>query len=178
MKNTDITIIAAHLDTEDAFFYNLQTGGESVSGLFEYVIERRPDEDILGAVPFCIDIEDVVYAAQQCKHITDYETTRNGLTVWEFDGIDGENPFNASDWLAFMVEFRENEVQEILTEAVRRVWTAHIESLAVEVMHGATSASIADRLRADRDENFCSAILQLADIIRANNAEWAKSVGV
>lgn len=171
MKNQDLTTIYQHIDSEDCHFYELQTGGESVSGFFEYVIERRPDEDILGAVPFCIDIDDILIAAQQARYITDYENTTRGLTVYEAGSFGEDIPVPVEDWVENMVADHNAAMQEILRDAVRRIFTAQVEALAVEIASGAASCSVAQRIRRDVDTSFCDAVEALAEIIRTVNQE-------
>lgn len=171
MTNQDLTTIYQHIDSEDCHFYELQTGGESVSGFFEYVIERRPDEDILGAVPFCIDIDDILIAAQQARYVTDYENTRRGLTVYEAGHFGDDIAIPVEDWAVNMVADHNAAIQEILRDAVRRIFTARVESMAVEIAAGAASCSIVQRIRRDVDTAFCDAVEALAEIIRTVNQE-------
>lgn len=171
MKNQDLTTIYQYLATEDAHFYDLQTGGESVSGFFEYVIERRPDEDVLGAVAFCVDIDDLLNAACACRYITDYENTRSGLTVYEAGHFGDDIAIPVEDWAVNMVADHNAAIQEILRDAVRRIFTARVESMAVEIAAGAASCSIVQRIRRDVDTAFCDAVEALAEIIRTVNQE-------
>lgn len=173
MKNQDLTTIALYLGKEDSSFHNLQTGGESVTGLFEFVVERRPygEEDEMGEIPFSIDLDDIAWAAQRLRYITDFENGRKGLTVWEAGSFGNDIATPAGDWLTYMVEFHNPAMQEILTEAFRGLFTAHVESLAIEIASGAASCSVAERIRRDVDTAFCDAVEALAEIIRIVNQE-------
>lgn len=173
MKNQDLTTIALYLGKEDSSFHNLQTGGESVTGLFEFVVERRPygEEDEMGEIPFSIDLDEVACAAQRLHYITEFENGRKGLTIWEAGNFGDDIETPAADWLTYMVEFHFPAMQEILTEVFRCIFTAHVESLAIEIAYGAASHSVVKRIRRDVDTAFCDAVEALAEIIRIVNQE-------
>jgi hypothetical protein len=173
MTNQELATIALYLGKEDSSFHNLQAGGESVTGLFEFIVERRPygEEDEMGEIPFSIDLDEVAWAAQRLNYITDFENGRKGLTVWEAGSFGDDIATPASDWLTYMVEFHNPAMQEILTEAFRGLFTARVESLAVEIAGAAASRSVVQRIRRDVDTAFCDAVEALAEIIRAVNQE-------
>lgn len=173
MKNTDLTTIALYLGKEDSSFHNLKTGGKSVNGLFEYVEERRPynQADVMGEIPFSIDLDEVAWAAQRLHYITDFENSWKGPMIYEMGNFGDDIETPAADWLTYMVEFHQPAVQEILTEAFRGFFTAHVESLAVEIAAGAASCSVVERIRRDVDTAFCDAVEALAEIIRTVNQE-------
>lgn len=175
MKNQDLTTIALYLGKEDSSFHNLKTGGESVTGLFEYVVERRPrgEDDEMGEIPFSIDLDEVAWAAQRLHYITDFENSRKGPMIYEMGNFGDEIETPAADWLTYMVEFHFPAMQGILTEAFRSLFTAHVESLAVEIASGAASCSVVDRIRRDVDTAFCDAVEALAEIIRTVNEKQA-----
>ena len=173
MKSNDLAIIALYLDKEDSSFHSLKTGGESVTGLFEYVEERRPygEDDVMGEIPFSIDLHDIVWAAQRLNFITEFKNGRKGLAIWEVGSFDDDIATPAGDWLVYMGEFHNPAMQEILTEAFRCLFTAHVEGLAVEIAAGAASCSIVERIRRDVDTAFCDAVEALAEIIHTVNGD-------
>lgn len=173
MQSKDLTLIALYLGKEDSSFHNLQTGGESVTGLFEFVVERRPygEEDEMGEIPFSIDLDEVAWAAQRLHYITDFENSHKGPTIYEMGNFGDDIETPAADWLTYMVEFHFPAMQEILTEAFRGLFTARVESLAIEIASGVASCSVVERIRRDVDTAFCDAVEALAEIIRTVNQE-------
>lgn len=175
MQIKDLTLIALYLGKEDSNFHNLKTGGESATGLFEYIEERRPygQDDVMGKIPFDIDLDEIAWAAQRLNYITEFENGRKGPTVWEAGSFGDDIATPAGDWLTYMVEFHNPAMQEILTDAFRGLFTARVESLAVEIASAAASRSVAQRIHRDVDTAFCDAVKELAAIIEVVNQKEA-----
>lgn len=150
--------ITHQLNHPDAYFYDLSASRESVSGMFQ-------GDDIM---PFEVSRLDYLEAAQRCGYIGDYEE-RPGGRVYVFQDYDGYDTDEAA-WIEWTCDDG-RAANEILKEVFRlrleRDLARIDEALNVPEVNG-------KRIDAAQDEQFCAAILELADIIRANNPDWVE----
>lgn len=170
MTEKNLTEIALNLNTEDACFYDITTGGDSVSGFFEYVVERHPygEEDVLASVPFIVDIKDVLASAVSLKFITDYEKTHKGLVAWEAGDFGKDICTPAADYISYMVEFQPAATQKIISEAIKVEWEKHLARLADQVSYVCGGVSFVERfLRGELDAEFGNQVQELASIIKS-----------
>jgi hypothetical protein len=161
MTNQDLATIALHLTDIDAFFYNIETGGESVSGFFESAKVQ--------AIPFCVDAKQFLQAAVSTRYIIDYEKTHRGMTAWlqSINQQDDAFPLTASDYICDCVERDAKDLQEILADAIRTQFEEYLVKLAGEVGYTCTGKSFVQRMRRNElGEDFYRAVLNLAAIVQ------------
>lgn len=162
MTNQDLTTIGLHLNEKDAFFYNVETGGESVYGFFESASVE--------AIPFCVDAEQFLQAAVSTRYVLDYEKTYRGLTAWlqSINQQDDAFPLTASDYICDCVERGQKDLQEILKDALRTQFEEYLVRLANEIGYTCSGKSFVQRMRRNElGQEFYRAVLNLAAVVDA-----------
>lgn len=147
--------ISIQLSHPDAFFYDLQPSREGVSGMFQ-------GDDV---IPFDVSRLEYLEAARKLHYLGDYNELPGGK-VWVSDSYEGRAEDEES-WIEYTCE-----EYRIANEILKEVFRLRLEHLLKELFNSSFINTNHERLKVERDADFCEAIVRLADIIRAMNPDW------
>lgn len=151
--------IALQLAHKDSHFYEVSANSGYVSGMFQ-------GEEL---IPFYVTYSGFLHSAFNLGHIADYDDRPTG-TVFIPDDYEGVS-MPSYEWVEYTVTNDEETTQDVL----RHVYEEELEIELQKITEALRVRSIdSTRISATMDEGFCKAVLDLADIIRQNNKQWAQ----